>query len=205
MSQITWPPTACIFKPFLIHIRRYPVNHWDHSMTDGFTSPIWWRYQMEAFSALLAPCEGNLPVTGGSPSQRPVTRGFDVFFDLRLSKQSRRRWFERPSRLLWRHCNAAIHPLSQPGGIRGTVQLKTRISHSTTCKLMLSLVVPSSHYLSGTITNTTIMLLDQGSISLVILPLQCCDKMARLNYSKRNSHRIPIMTEKPLTKCSQEL
>ena len=33
-------------------------------------------------SALLAFCEGNPPVTGEFPSQRPVTRSFDVFFDL---------------------------------------------------------------------------------------------------------------------------
>ena len=48
-------------------------------------------------------------MTGGFPSQRPVTRGFDTFFDLRpnkrQSKQSRRRWLETPSRSLWRHCN----------------------------------------------------------------------------------------------------
>ena len=29
-------------------------------------------------------CEGNSPVTGEFPSQRPVTQSFDVFFDLRL-------------------------------------------------------------------------------------------------------------------------
>ena len=46
----------------------------------------WWRHQMEAFSALLALCVGNSPVTGEFPAQRPVTRSFDVFFDLRLSK-----------------------------------------------------------------------------------------------------------------------
>ena len=44
--------------------------------------------------------------------QRPVTRSFDVFFYLRLnnrfSKQSRRRWFETPSRSLWRYCNTEI-------------------------------------------------------------------------------------------------
>ena len=39
---------------------------------------------METFSALLALCEGNPPVTGGFPSQRPVTRSFDVFFDLNI-------------------------------------------------------------------------------------------------------------------------
>ena len=33
----------------------------------------WWRHQMETFSALLALCEGNSPVTGGFPSQRSVT------------------------------------------------------------------------------------------------------------------------------------
>ena len=64
----------------------------------------WWRHQMEVFSALLALCAGNSPV----PTQRPVTRSFDVFVELRLnqqlSKQWRRRWFETPSRSLWRHC-----------------------------------------------------------------------------------------------------
>ena len=73
----------------------------------------WWPYQMETFSALLALCEGNPPVTGEFPAQRPVTRSFDVFFDLRLnkrlSKQSRRGWFETPSRSVWRHCNGLPH------------------------------------------------------------------------------------------------
>ena len=47
---------------------------------------------------------------GEFPAQRPVTRSFDVFFDLRpnkrLSKQSWGWWFETPSRSLWPHCNA---------------------------------------------------------------------------------------------------
>ena len=62
------------------------------------------------FSALLALCAGNSPVTGEFPSQRPVTRSFDVCFDLRtnkrLSKHSWGWWFETPSWSLWRHCNA---------------------------------------------------------------------------------------------------
>ena len=69
----------------------------------------WWRHQMEEFSASLAIYAGNSPVTGEFPAQRPVTRSFDVFFDLhvdkRLSKQSWDWWFETPSRSLWRHCN----------------------------------------------------------------------------------------------------
>ena len=68
---------------------------------------------METFFALLAFCTGNSSVTGECPSQRPVTRSFDVFFDMRLnkrlSKQSRCRWFNIPSRSLWRH-SIAISP-----------------------------------------------------------------------------------------------
>ena len=37
---------------------------------------------METFSALLAICAGNSPVTGEFPAQRPVTRSFDDFFAL---------------------------------------------------------------------------------------------------------------------------
>ena len=46
---------------------------------------IWWRHQMEIFSALLALCEENLPVPGGFPSQRPLARSFDDYFELRLN------------------------------------------------------------------------------------------------------------------------
>ena len=42
----------------------------------------WWRHQMETFSALLAICARNSPVPGEFPTQMPVTRSFDVFFDL---------------------------------------------------------------------------------------------------------------------------
>ena len=69
----------------------------------------WWRHQMGTFSASLAFCPRNSPVTGEFPSQRPVTRSFDVFFDprlkKRLSKQSWGWWFEMLSRSLWRHCD----------------------------------------------------------------------------------------------------
>ena len=38
---------------------------------------------MEKKFALLALRAGNSPVTADFPTQRPVTRSFDVFFDLR--------------------------------------------------------------------------------------------------------------------------
>ena len=63
---------------------------------------------METFFVLLALCAGNSPVPGEFPSQRPVTRSFDVIFDLRLNK----RWVNnreagdlRRHRAHWRHCN----------------------------------------------------------------------------------------------------
>ena len=75
-------------------------------------SNAWWRHQMESFFALLAICAGNSPVPGEFPTQRPVTRIFDVFFDLRLnkrlSKQSWGWWLETLSRPLLRHRDAIV-------------------------------------------------------------------------------------------------
>ena len=57
----------------------------------------------------MALCAGNSPLTGEFPSQRPMTRGFDVFCHLCLNKRlSKQAWgwgFETPSRPLSRHCN----------------------------------------------------------------------------------------------------
>ena len=47
---------------------------------------------MEIFSALLAICAGNSPVTGEFPTQRPVTRSFDVYFDLRPKERLSKQW-----------------------------------------------------------------------------------------------------------------
>ena len=50
---------------------------------------------------------------GEFPAQRPVTRSFDVFFDLRLHKRLSKQpwgwWFETLSWSLWRHWNVPIH------------------------------------------------------------------------------------------------
>ena len=56
-----------------------------------------------------------------SPRTGPVTRSFDVFFDLclnkRLSEQSWGWWFETPPRSLWRHCNEVFMLFSHHFGI----------------------------------------------------------------------------------------
>ena len=82
--------------------------------TDGapysllYDDVIKWKH----FPRLLAICAGNSPVPGEFPTQRPVTRSFDVYFDLRpekrLSKQSWGWWFETLSHSLWRHRNGMI-------------------------------------------------------------------------------------------------
>ena len=81
---------------------------------------------METFSALLAICAGNSSVTGEFPTQRPVTRSFDVFFDLRLDKRLSKQpwgwWFETPSLSLWRHCNVCRN-------IQTTIAFKSRLSN----------------------------------------------------------------------------
>ena len=58
---------------------------------------------------VTGPLCGEFTGPGEFPTQRPVTRSFDVFFDLRppkpLSKQLWGWWFETLSRSLWRHRN----------------------------------------------------------------------------------------------------
>ena len=86
--------------------------HMFRTFVCGHEAISWWRHQMETFSALLALCAGNSPVYRELPAQRPVTRSFGVFFDLRLikrlSKHSRGWWFETLSRPKWRHCNVIL-------------------------------------------------------------------------------------------------
>ena len=58
---------------------------------------------------VTGPLCGEFPDTGEFPSQRPLTRSFDVFCDLRLNKRLSKRswgwWFGKPSRTLWRRYN----------------------------------------------------------------------------------------------------
>ena len=70
------PHKSCFFQHKEIEIPTLmtPVSY-DNSIHNS-----WWRHQMETFSKLLALCAGNSLVTGEFPTQRPVTRSFDVFF-----------------------------------------------------------------------------------------------------------------------------
>ena len=96
-----------IVVPHLIIIIKSEV--WIISNCLALAVSTWWRHQMETFSALLAICVENSPVTGEFPAQRPVTRSLDVFFEMRPHKRlinnGEAASFETPLHPLWRHCN----------------------------------------------------------------------------------------------------
>ena len=75
---------------------------------DSNDNVIKWKH----FPTLLAICAGNTPVTGEFPTQRPVRRDFDVFFDLRMNERLSKHWwgwwFETPWCSLWRHFNVPL-------------------------------------------------------------------------------------------------
>ena len=92
--------------PSLMGIHRWPVDspHEGHAM-----------HGLDIVTLMLF--NGNIfRVTGPFWGKYTLTKASDaelyVFFDLRLnkrlSKQSRRRWFETPLRPLWRHCNIMV-------------------------------------------------------------------------------------------------
>ena len=62
---------------------------------------------------VTGPLCGEFTGPGEFPTQRPVTRSFDDFFDLRLNKPLSKQpwgwWFETLSRSLWRHRNANVN------------------------------------------------------------------------------------------------
>ena len=81
---------------FVRGIHRGPVNSPHKGPVTRkmfpFDDVVMWKHLLGRWPFV----RGTTRVTGGFPSQKPVTW---------LSNQSRRRWFETPSPPLWRHCN----------------------------------------------------------------------------------------------------
>ena len=82
---------------------------------------------------VTGPLCGEFTGPGEFPTQRPVTRSFDVFFDLRpnkrLSKQSWSWWFETLSRPLWHHCNGPSLDHLQWVGVGGFSEVLATFNH----------------------------------------------------------------------------
>ena len=112
--------------PEFIRYLQMIKNHMDGEGSENHISwKTWVTYMMTSsngnISALLAICAGNSPVAGEFPAQRPVTRCFGVFFDLRLNKRLSKQlwgwWFGTLSRPLWRHRNVHMQAECRPHGL----------------------------------------------------------------------------------------
>ena len=95
-----FPSDLCIplvKRPFHVTTLSFPIG-----------LGTWWRHQMEHFPRYW-------PFVRGIqfPTQGPVTRSIDLYFDLRPNKSLNKQWwgwwFETPSRPLWRHRDEIMH------------------------------------------------------------------------------------------------
>ena len=112
--------SVCMYPYICIYVCMYEIHDMIYSWSQvslKYPRMNWWTPGKELFVTssngnifrLTGHLCGNSPVPGEFPAQRPVTRSFDVFFDLRLnkwlSKQSWGWWSETLSYPLWRHRN----------------------------------------------------------------------------------------------------
>ena len=89
---------------------------------------VWPSFMMTSSNGnifrVTGPYCGEFTGPGEFPAQRPVTRSFDVFFDLhlnkRLSKQSWGWWFETTPWSLWRQCNVTARRARTRRGMLST-------------------------------------------------------------------------------------
>ena len=112
LQRLQWRPGQSCCRPFRFcaptffqhdHNSHFMEGHWRQHNSDSELS--WRRHEMESFSALLVPCAGYSPVTG-----KGQWNGCFLWSAPEQTVESRRRWFETPSRSLWCHCNyAALH------------------------------------------------------------------------------------------------
>ena len=102
--------TFAVFKPKHAEIWCL-LFHYSYikSQLVYFTLMIFHKYTISYHIVIYSSNDYMTPVTGEFSTQRPATRSFDVFFDLRLNKRLSKQWwgwrFGMPSGPLWRHCD----------------------------------------------------------------------------------------------------
>ena len=112
--------------------RHSNASSWAANWTPG-TRVSWRDILLRVYALMMTSSNGNIfrvtgPLCGEFtgpgefPTQRPVTRSFDVYFDLRLNKrlckQSWGWWFETLLCPLWRHSNASSWAANWTPGTR---------------------------------------------------------------------------------------
>ena len=120
---------------FCTSMQKFGVGSWfssdDRGCPHGISHPQSTTPMMTSSNGnifrVTCPLCGEFTGPGEFPAQRPVTRSFDVFFDLRLnkrlSKQSWGWWFETLSWSLWRQYNASRRCLNILGHPLGHIQM----------------------------------------------------------------------------------
>ena len=108
--KVKWTCIVNTFLPCTENIRDYNIianktKVYDLLyITQFHDDVIKWRHSPRNW-----PFEREFTDPGEFPTQRPVTRSFDVFFDLRLNKRLSKQpwgwWFETPPWSIWRQCN----------------------------------------------------------------------------------------------------
>ena len=154
------------------------------------------------FPALLVICAGNSPVPSEFPARRPVTRSFDVFFDLRLNTRLSKQWWgwwsEMPSRPLWRHRNGLLIVVGVMCGIhspRDSGQNKTR----RRSRRVWVVWGPVIMYFTPTIINLLIVRPSKKSFYNLLKALKCSPRLLsqRLSSSSfREVRAAPISKKK---------
>ena len=104
--------TVLLSKESFITVEESTLLHRSHSRVVKMKSVGMMTSSNGNIFRVTGPLCGEFTGPGEFPTQRPVTRSFDVFFDLRpnkrLSKQWRGWWFETLSRPFWRHRNGSL-------------------------------------------------------------------------------------------------
>ena len=140
---------------------------------------------------VTGPLCGEFTGPGDFPAQRPVTRSFGVFFDLRpnkqLSKQPRGWWFETPSLSLWRHCNDT-YP-EEIGLPRAMAEMNTkamgyRIPTTVKCKYWYTHLIIKWYW------DINFLVSVLGIIELVILMHLWVNEISHLCFTKSHLLRI---------------
>ena len=112
----------------------------------GVTRPRWGNRLINMMTSsngnifrVTGPLCGEFTGPGEIPTQRPVTRGFDVFFDLRLNKRLSKQpwgwWFETPSWSLWHHRNDVNGTTAWPYNHRvhdAVIDIELKVKHIST-------------------------------------------------------------------------